>query len=477
MSAAVVAERLRESDAVSRVREALGDPAGVWVVGGAVRDAALGREVADLDLAIAGDPEAAAGAIARAGDGHAFELSEEFATWRAAAADGSWQVDVAVLRGGSVEADLASRDFTIGAVAVPLATGGPLDPHGGLTDLERRLLRAVGPGSFADDPLRLLRAARLAAELGLEVEDGTLEAARGLASRAAEPAGERQLAELRLLVEGPDPLRGLALMEELGITAAVLPELDSLRGVEQNPNHHLDVYGHTLAVLERTLELEGDPGRFAGDRGPEVAELLAEPLADGFSRGGALRLGALLHDVGKPATRTERDGFVGFMGHDREGARIIAGTCERLRTSRRLSRHLQGLALHHLRLGFMVRERPLPPRRVYEYLQSTQPVEVDVTLLTVADRLAARGIGPVASDEMIEAHLALAREMVAAGLDWRRDGPPAPLLRGDELAAELGIEPGPRLGELLAELEAASYAGEVGNREEALEHARRIARL
>jgi hypothetical protein len=125
----------------------------------------------------------------------------------------------------------------------------------------------------------------------------------------------------------------------------------------------------------------------------------------------------------------------------------------------------------------MVREMPLPPRRAYEYLRETQPVEVDVTLLTVADRLAARGSGPVASDEMVQAHLELAREMIWAGLDWRRDGPPSPLLRGDELAAELGIEQGPRLGELLAELEAAVYAGEVGSREEALAHARRIARL
>jgi len=151
--------------------------------------------------------------------------------------------------------------------------------------------------------------------------------------------------------------------------------------------------------------------------------------------------------------------------------------CRRLRASRRLSRHLEALALHHLRLGFMVREMPLPPRRAYEYLRETQPVEVDVTLLTVADRLAARGSGPVASDEMVQAHLELAREMIGAGLDWRRDGPPSPLLRGDELAAELGIEQGPRLGELLAELEAAVYAGEVANREEALAHARRIARL
>jgi poly(A) polymerase len=477
MSAAAVAERLRESAAVARVRGALPDAQGVWVVGGAVRDAALKRRVGDLDLAIAGDPETAAATIARANEGHYFELSEEYDTWRAGAADGGWQVDVSILRGGSIEADLSARDFTIGAVAVPLAAGAALDPHGGLADLERRVLRMVGPQSFEDDPLRLLRAARLAAELELDVEPETAAAARALAARADEPAGERQLAELRLLIGGPDPLRGLATMDELELTAAVLPEVEAMRGVEQNPNHHLDVLGHTLLVLERTLELQSDPGHFAGDRGAEVAELLREPLADGFTRGDALRLGAVLHDIGKPATRTERDGFVGFMGHDREGARLIAGLCERLRASRRLSRHLEALALHHLRLGFMVRERPLPPRRVYDYLRDTQPVEVDVTLLTVADRLAARGSGPVASDEMVQAHLDLAREMIGAGLDWRRDGPPSPLLRGDELAAELGIEHGPQLGELLAELEAASYAGEVASREEALAHARRIARL
>jgi hypothetical protein len=155
---------------------------------------------------------------------------------------------------------------------------------------------------------------------------------------------------------------------------------------------------------------------------------------------------------------------------------VIGRLCDRLRTSRRLSRHLQALARQHLRLGFMVPERPLPPRRVHEYLRATEPVEVDVTLLTIADRLAARGSGPIASEEMVEAHLELAGEMIGAALDWRRDGPPAPLLPGDELAAEVGIEPGPWLGEILAELEAAQYAGEVTTREEAVDHARWLAR-
>jgi len=445
----------------------------VWIVGGAIRDAALGREVSDLDLAVAGAPELAARAIAREGDGHAFQLSAEFGVWRAAAPDRSWQIDATTLRGETIESDLAARDFTVGAMAIPLGGGERLDPYGGLADLEGGFLRAVGPRSFAEDPLRLLRAARLAAELSLAIDPETVALARAGAPRAAEPAGERQLAELRQLIGGPDPLRSLSLLDELGLTAVVLPELEALRGVGQGPNHHLDVHGHTLAVLGHALEVEADLERFAGERAGEAAKLLAEPLADEMTRGTALRFGALLHDVGKPVTRGEQGGYVTFIGHDRDGALIVAGLCARLRASRRLTNHLRSLTLHHLRLGFLVHESPLPPRRIHEYLRATEPVAADVTLLTVADRLSARGSGPLATPEAIEAHLDLARGMLAAALDWRRDGPPAPLLRGDELAAELGIAEGPEVGELLAELEAAQYAGEVRTRSEALELLRR----
>jgi poly(A) polymerase len=468
-----LADRLDAAPLVGLARRALQGGADTWIAGGAVRDAYLGREVTDLDLAVAGDPAQAAKAIAREGDGHAFELSAEFATWRAVARDRSWQVDVTALRGETIEADLAARDFTLGAVAVPLGGGEPIDPYDGIGDLEGRRLKVVAADGFRADPLRLLRAARLAADLELEVDSATVALARSEARLAAEPAGERQLAELRRLIGGPDPLRGMALLDELGLTAAVLPELEALCGVEQGPNHHLDVYGHTLAVLERTLEVESDLARFAGERAAETRTLLDEPLADEMSRGTALRFGALLHDIGKPATRGERDGHVTFIGHDSVGVEIVGGICRRLRASGRLTRHLQGLTLHHLRLGFMVHEAPLPPRRVHEYLRATEPVAADVTLLTVADRLSARGSGPFATEEAIEAHLALARRMLAAALDWHRDGPPEPLLRGDELAAELGMAQGPELGELLAELEAAQYAGEVGTREQALERARR----
>jgi putative nucleotidyltransferase with HDIG domain len=467
------AERLEVAPIVVAVRDALGGADGVWVVGGAVRDAALGREVVDLDLAVAGDPGATARAIGRALGEHAFELSAEFGTWRIVVGNRGWQIDLTALRGGTIEADLAERDFTIGAVAAPLDSSELIDPFAGLTDLAEQRLRAVSEESFTADPLRLLRAPRLAADLGLEIEPRTVSLARAAAPRAGDPAGERRLAELRQLLGCPDPLRGLELLGELGVTAVVLPEVEALRGVEQGPNHHLDVYDHTIAVLEHTLEVEADLERFAGERAAEVAALLDDPLADEMSRRTALRFGALFHDIAKPATKAERDGFVGFRGHDEVGAEVIGEICGRLRASRKLTQHLQGLARHHLRLGFLIPEMPLPPRRVHAYLRATEPVTVDVTLLTVADRLSARGVGPIASPEMVAAHLQLAREMIDAGLDWRREGPPQPLLRGDEIAAELGIEPGPELGSALAELEAAQYAGEVTDRTGALQHLRR----
>ncbi|MGZ5336638.1 MAG: HD domain-containing protein [Solirubrobacterales bacterium] len=467
-----LAERLAGSAPVRAAREALtGTEA--WIVGGAVRDAALGREVTDLDLAVAGGEEAAARSIAGR-RGHAFQLSERFATWRAVSREQGWHADVAALRGGSIEADLAERDFTVNAAAVPLAGGDPVDPRGALADLSAGTLRAVSERSFTDDPLRLLRAARLGASLGLYPEPGTVELARSSAELASQPAGERIFAELRGLLTGPEPLRGLELMDELGITGPVLPELEALRGVVQNPNHHLDVYGHTIAVLEELLAVEADLERFAGDSAEEVGAMLDEPLADEVTRRDALRFGALLHDIGKPATRGERGGYVTFIGHDQAGAELIAAICRRLRTSRKLSEHLQSLALHHLKLGFLVHERPLGRRRIYEYLRATEPVSADVTLLTVADRLAAKGSGPIASPEMIEAHVELARDMLAAALAWRRDPPESPV-GGAELSAELGITPGARLGELLEELRIAAYAGEVTSREQALELARSLA--
>jgi poly(A) polymerase len=473
-------ERLEASEPLRVARDALaGEEA--WIVGGALRDALLGREFRDLDVAVEGGREReTAQAVAAAAGGHAFVFSREWRTWRAAWPDGAVHVDVTPIHGASIEDDLRGRDFTVNSMALSLAAADGstdvddlVDPLGGVADAASSSLRASSAESFSSDPLRVLRAARLVAELGFEVAEPTAELARAEASRAGEPAGERQLAELAALLASPDPVAGLEALDRLGATEAVLPELHALRGVEQNPYHHLDVHGHTIEVLERLVAVERDLDAYAGEHAAEVRRVLDEPLADGLTRGEALRMGALFHDLGKPETRSvNAEGRVLFIGHDRAGARIVGGVCRRLRSSRRLRAYLQGISLNHLRLGFLVHERPLSRRSVYDYLHATDPDAVCVTLLTIADRLATQG--SKTRREAIDAHLELAREMLGAALAWRREGRPRPPVAGDDLAAALGIEPGPELGRLLRELEAATFAGEVGSREEAIDFARRL---
>jgi putative nucleotidyltransferase with HDIG domain len=434
-------------------------------VGGALRDELLGREVADIDIAVESDPEGAARELAAELRGPVFQLSEAFGAWRVVDRRDGRVYDFARLQGDTIEEDLAKRDFTVNAMARPREGGELIDPLGGRADLEARTLRVLGAAAYENDPLRPLRLARFAAELGFAPDPETERLTTEAAARVSEASGERVFAELRRLLVAPGAVEGLAVADRTGLVRAVLPELADLHDVEQSHFHHLDVYGHTLEVFERLIALESEASG-------EVREVLEEPLADELTRGQALRLGALLHDIGKPATHHVRDdGRVTFMGHDRLGQEMVRTICRRLRTSERLCRFLEAVTRHHLVLGFLVHERPLDRRAVYRYLERTSPVEVEVTLLSVADRLATRGKN---AERAIDAHLELAEELLPAALEWRRRGPPPVPVRGDELAEELGIDPGPELGRLLDQLAEATYAGEATDRQQAIDLARTL---
>jgi len=448
-----------------------------WLVGGAVRDRLLAAaDPVDLDLVVSVDPASAARAIGRAAGAPVFALSEAFGAWRVVARDRTWQIDVAAVQGGTLADDLARRDFTVNAMAEPLGGGELVDPYDGRGDLAAGRLRMVSAEALDADPLRVLRLVRLACTLALEPEPATLAAARERAIRVDTVAAERIWAELRRIVAAPSVRAGVDLLQAVGLTERILPELAALRGVEQNRYHHLDVYDHTLAVLDAVVALERDPGASLG--APELAEpiraFLAEPLADEITRAVALRFGALLHDIAKPETQVRHeDGTVmGFPGHADLGAEQARAVLTRLRTSERLRAHVAALARHHLRLGYLVHEAPLDRRAVYRYLVATRPVEVDVSLLSVADRLATLGCK---SDESVARHLDVARTVLPAALRFEREAARPPLIRGDALAHVLGIAPGPALGRLLAAIEEARYAGEVATADEALALARRLA--
>jgi Poly A polymerase head domain/Probable RNA and SrmB- binding site of polymerase A len=234
---------------LERARAAL-DGEEAWVVGGAVRDQLLGRPLVDLDVACR-EPEAAA----RRYGGPVFPLSERHGAWRVALRDGR-TVDFTPLQDG-IEADLATRDFTINAIAQPLGGGAPVDPFGGREDLERRVLRAVSPSIFRDDPLRLLRAVRLEDELGFRLDEETARLVRDEAALVDRPAGERIVAELvRLSTPGFERL------DELGLLAPLGGSLERLRGLEEpTPEMRL------VAVFEERLErlpVSNELRRYAG---------------------------------------------------------------------------------------------------------------------------------------------------------------------------------------------------------------------
>jgi poly(A) polymerase len=460
-------------DPLATAREVLAE-APAWVVGGALRDRLLERPTLDIDLAVEGDAERPARAIARATRAPVFPLSEAFGAWRVMARDRSWQVDLTPLTAPTIEEDLAQRDFTINAMAEPIAGDGPvIDPSGGLTDLRARRLRMVSAAGLDADPLRTLRLARFACELGFEIDPETAGAAREHAAGLERVAAERVFAELRSIIRCDRPAAGIRRMEELGLTAVVIPELLELRGVEQSDYHHLDVYEHTLAVLDALVELDRDPEPL-GEQSETALDELARPLADELTRGQALRFGALLHDIAKPQTRSvAASGRVSFMGHDREGASTAHAIIRRLRGSEALASFVAGVTRNHLRAGFLVHRTPLARRELFAYLEACDPVEVEVTILSVADRLATRGRK---SGEAIARHLPVTEELLGEAMAWRSGGRPDALIRGDELAAELGLRAGPELGRLLHELEAAHFAGEISTREDALAHARAFRR-
>jgi poly(A) polymerase len=464
---------LGHGDALAVVRDALGgEPA--WLVGGVVRDELLGRAPAtDLDVILEGDVRRAARGLARASGAAAFELSGQFGAWRVVARDRSWQADLNPLRGGTLEADLRLRDFTVNAIVRPLRGGPVIDPLGGRADLAAARLRLASPDAIRTDPLRGLRLVRLACELGLEPDEAAVAATRAAAAGLRGVAAERVFGELKRIVASDRAVCGLELARELGLSAVVLPELDALVGVEQSRFHHKDVHGHTLEVLAGAISLERDAASIVGhELAGAVAALLAEPLADDLTRGGALRLGALMHDIAKPPTRRRTaDGRVQFPGHDELGARIARETLGRLRASDRLGAHVAALVREHLRLGFMVSDQPLARRAIYGYLDACDGVAVDVTLLSMVDRLATRGDH---AELATRRHLAAARTMLGEALRWHALGRPAPLVRGDQLARELGIEPGPGLGALLASLAEAQFAGEATTPEAALALAREL---
>jgi len=469
----------------------------VWLAGGAVRDALLERPLHDWDFVVDRDALSLARAVADALGGAYFPLDAERGIGRVILRPTDaprLELDFAILRGVNLEDDLVVRDFTINAMALDGA-GALMDPTGGQADLDGRRVRAVSERVFRDDPVRLLRAVRMAAKLDFEIEPQTGDWIRRDAPLLALSPAERVRDEFVRLLALRCAFAHLQQLDEFGLLLHVVPELESLKGVAQSPPHRFDVWRHTLLVVD-TLEgvvaavtergdglptLAGVPpaawgdlvrvlGQFAGD----VSAHLAVEVSGGRDRALLLKLAALLHDVGKPETWSPgEDGRIHFYGHESVGARMAAERLRELRFSRDEVRQVRVMIEQHLRPAHLARAEKVTRRAVYRYFRAANDVGVEVVLLSLADHLATWG--PGLQERFWSRRLEVAEALLTHYFEhYEETVSPPPLVTGHDLMAALGLKAGPEIGRLLESLREAQAAGEVRTRTEALELARRL---
>ncbi|GAA1505354.1 CCA tRNA nucleotidyltransferase [Streptomyces albidochromogenes] len=402
------------------------------LVGGSVRDALLGRLGNDLDFTTDARPDDVL-KIVRPWADSVWEVGIAFGTVGCQKA--GYQIEVTTYRseaydrtsrkpevsyGDSIEEDLVRRDFTVNAMAVALPEKEFVDPHGGLEDLAARVLRTPGTPeeSFSDDPLRMMRAARFAAQLDFEVAPDVVEAMTAMAKRIEIVSAERVRDEFNKLILSTHPRKGLRLLVDSGIAGHVLPELPALRLESDEHHRHKDVYEHSLTVLEQAIDLE--------ESGPDLV----------------LRLAALLHDIGKPRTRRfEQDGRVSFHHHEVVGAKMTKKRMTALKYSNDMIKDVSLLVELHLRFhGYGTGE--WTDSAVRRYVRDAGPQLERLHKLTRSDCTTRnkRKAGALSrAYDGLEERIAQLKEQEE--LDSIR-----PDLDGNQIMEILGVGPGPEIG-------------------------------
>jgi len=472
------------------VRAMLPSDVQAFLVGGAVRDALISRPTHDLDFVVSKDAIQTARKVADQLGAAFYPLDKDRDYGRVILAeppDNRLVLDFAPFESPDLESDLRARDFTINAMALDLRSPQALlDPLGGAADLRNKQLRACSPFSFTTDPLRVIRGVRLASDFDFRIQRETRELMRQAAPLLAQVSAERLRDEIFRILGSARQSAALHALDLLGVIPVVLPELTDLKGVLQSPPHINDVWNHTLDVVQRLsliLDVLGPNqspdsaaslhlglltlriGRF---REQIHNHLATPPNADRPLRL-LLLLAALYHDIGKPQTwSVDEDGRIRFFEHEQVGEQIITQRARQLQLSNPEIARLKTIVRHHMRPLLLAQTGHPPTRRaIYRFFRDTGPAGVDVCLLSLADVFATYG-HTLPQDIWIE-HLDVVRTLLEAW--WERSEEsisPVPLVTGDDLILEFGLEPGPTIGELLENIREAQATGQISNRREAL---------
>jgi putative nucleotidyltransferase with HDIG domain len=463
-----------------------------YVVGGSVRDALLGRPMHDLDIAVDARAFDFARHAAAVLNGHFVEMDgvhgvARIVLERAAAVH---HIDVAQLQ-GTLDDDMRRRDFTVNSLAVRLGGSAVVDVAGGLDDLAAVTVRMNRAQVFDADPLRLLRAVRLAAELRFAIDPATAAEVRRRAPEALAAAAERQRDELARIFALEDCYGALRLLDGVGLLDVLLPEVVAGRGVAQPEAYHAyDVFEHGLHAVEAldaiiaADEPAGEPMRTVrrtfwhhfGWAEESLRGYLSGELSEGRSRGALLRFAGLLHDVAKPQTQTfDQDGRARFFGHAGQGAAMARKITRRLRFSTREVQFVSKLVAEHMRPVQLAAVGEAPTRRaLYRFYRDLGDAAAAVLLLALADAASARG--PRLATGRWSRHVAYLNSLLVRSIEEEGIVDPPRLLTGNDIMSRAGVPEGPAIGRLLEALREAQAAGEVTDERQALEFVTLLAR-
>lgn len=475
---------------LNRVRDALPNDQQAYLVGGAVRDALMGRPNKDLDFVVRDRAINVARGVANRLGGAFYPLDVEHDTGRVILRLENGEkfiLDFSVQRGPDLTSDLMARDFTINAIAVdvndPQVT---YDPLGGVIDLKDKIIRSCTSTSIQEDPLRILRGIRLAAMGDFHIQPTTLELMRAGISGLETVSNERIRDEFFHILTERIPHTSLRALEMLGVVEQLFPELQLLKGVTQSAPHFENVWAHTLRVIDRLgmivalLSPQHDEELTSSYAGGMVAlklgrfrnqinQHLNSQIVPDRSLRSLLWMSALYHDVGKSFTRAvAENGRIRFIGHERCSAELVSERAREFRLSRRENDRLVVVAKNHLRPILLAQTSNMPTKRaVYRFFRDTGVAGVDVCLLALADTWAT--FGPALSEHVWTHQLDVVKILLEAW--WERAeysiSPPV-LVNGQDLIDRLGLEPGPQIGQLLAEIREAQVVGEINNKEDAI---------
>jgi tRNA nucleotidyltransferase/poly(A) polymerase len=462
----------------------------VYLVGGTVRDALLGRAGGhDLDFAVSGDAVELARSLADALNGAFYLMDAERGTARVILEDAT--LDLARFRGKDLVEDLRDRDFTVNAIALPAdqaTIDAIIDPLDGQNDLAAGLIRATGPNAIHRDPVRGLRAVRQAAELDLKILPETADLIRASAKRLWTISAERVRDEVVRILAAPGPADSLRTLDDLNLLPEIFPELVTTKGVAQPLPHQVDVFEHTMLLVEK-LEalLDSVASCSRADNQPlamaqEALTPFSAALQAHLSRttvGGRigrtlLFLGAVLHDVGKPGCRTvEADGRIRFLGHEELGTKIGQRRAQELALSNNEVRQVATIVRHHMRPAWLARSSSdgRPTRRsIYRFFRDTGTNGMDICLVCLADGLSTGTLpDPIDWERRLRSVGALLEHYLNHHTETIS---PPPLIDGRQLIRALDIPAGPVVGRLLELIREAQAAGEVSTLAGALALAR-----